>query len=131
MRYVIIALLWAAPLAAQQSQPIGYKDPQLATILGVILTGGGQFYAGRPAKGALLLGGSAAAILFAAQESKPSICTGQCSNSDAMVLGVGAAIMLWGYGWLTASKDAQLHNEALRVSIAPGRIGLTASIRVR
>jgi hypothetical protein len=40
---------------------LGYKDPELATVLGLMVPGGGQIYAGRTTKGAVLLSVSIAA----------------------------------------------------------------------
>jgi hypothetical protein len=47
-----------APAAIQQPTQtiVGYKDPGVATLFGVLITGGGQMYAGRTGKGLALLG---------------------------------------------------------------------------
>lgn len=102
------------PSPALKPQPIGYKDPQLATLLGILVPGGGQLYADRVGKGIVLLGGSAAAIAIAVHGAT-STCGVQssCGSSSATTGGVLAAVLLWGYGWATAARDARLHNEDL------------------
>jgi opacity protein-like surface antigen len=53
----VAALLFARPAAAQQQiQPVGYKDPGTATIMSVIIPGGGHLYSGETKKGAMILG---------------------------------------------------------------------------
>ncbi|MEO7086268.1 MAG: hypothetical protein ABI442_11195 [Gemmatimonadaceae bacterium] len=58
-----LAATVAVPAFAQRGGPpprdagpvVGYKDLQLATVLGLLLPGGGQIYDGRTAKGGILL----------------------------------------------------------------------------
>src|SRR4051812_5110845 len=103
------------PSAAVKMQPIGYKDPELATILGVVLPGGGQFYAGRTGKGALLLAGSVGSALVAVNTSHNTCDFGTswtaCGSAGAEAVAMFAAVGFWAYGWLTAGRDARLHNE--------------------
>src|ERR1043166_9065816 len=58
--------VFGPPLAPQQPGPplIGYKDPELATVLGLIVPGGGQMYAGRTTKGAILFSVGVAAPIM-------------------------------------------------------------------
>lgn len=102
------------PSPSVKMQPIGYKDPQLATLLGVLITGGGQLYTGRTGKGALLLVGSIASVAVALHGAQSTCGVGaSCGSSGAETAGIVAAVALWGYGWATAAHDADLHNEQL------------------
>lgn len=96
----------------------GYKDPGTARLIGVLVTGGGQFYAGKTGKGLALLGVSLGSWLIGSAMSAASIndCAWDdytCDYSASYTpLYVGAAVSLgaWAYGWYSAASDAQEHN---------------------
>lgn len=113
-----------------------YTDPQTATLFGFLITGGGQFYAEKPGKGAaLLLTAAAAPLAGYALSSKPEVntstnqtCFGNaCDGSDyttttnyeegnwtPLYIGAGVSVGAWLYGMLTASSDAREANQEAR-----------------
>jgi len=95
-----------------KSQPTPYKDPALATVIGVLVPGGGQLYAERYGKGLGLLAGTAAAVGIAVDANHASKCNfGQsCSVSGIQTTAIIVAVVVWGYGWATAGRDARLRN---------------------
>lgn len=122
---VVVAslLLSSAPLAAQDSttaQPPAYKDPQLATVWGLVVPGGGQMYAGRGVKGAQLFAGSAGALTVGYLMSSRS-CTwigdsDSCSadRRQSFVIAGSIGALLWIYGLATAADDAHDFNARAR-----------------
>jgi hypothetical protein len=114
------------PARAQQpdakSKAFPHRDPQVATILGVLVPGGGQIYATRYGKGLVLMGGAAVGIGLAIDANQNACPHGGTCGYDVVKAGgiIGAAI-LWGIGWWTAAADARLYNtQMLRgVSFAP------------
>ena len=131
---MIIVLVTSAALPAsanaQQPQPrpparttpLPFKDPQLATIIGVLVPGGGQLYASRFGKGLTLLLGSAAGVAIAVDAGHSRCTVGNTCNRNAVkALGIGSAAVLWAYGWATAARDARLFNtqRLQRTSLAP------------
>jgi len=101
---------------AQQSAPaqahsVPYKNPTTATIIGVLVPGGGQLYAERYGKGGALLGGAAVAVGIAIDASHRKCAEGRtCGIPPAQTGGIIVAALLWGYGWATAAHDARLFN---------------------
>lgn len=116
---VVVAVCAAVPGTAGAQQPVAgarvktlpVKDPRLATVIGVLVPGGGQLYASRYGKGLTLLLGSAAGIGLAV-DANQSHCEANktCSRSSVEALGIGTAVVLWAYGWATAATDARLFN---------------------
>jgi hypothetical protein len=110
--------LCAAPFGwARAQQPDAkarafvHRDPQLATILGVLIPGGGQFYAGRWGKGLALFGGAAVGVGLAIDANQNACPHGGTCGYDAVKAGgIIAAAALWGVGWWTAAADARLYN---------------------
>jgi hypothetical protein len=123
---IALSALPPGPARAQQpdakSRAFSHRDPQLATVLGVLVPGGGQIYATRYGKGLVLLGGAAVGVGLAIDANQNACPHGGTCGYDVVKAGgiIGAAI-LWGIGWWTAAADARLYNtQQLRgVSFAP------------
>jgi hypothetical protein len=103
----------------------GYRDPGTAVLLELLVPGGGHFYAGESAKGALLLGGSVAAVTagFAATMASRDPCErevqfdafNQCVrgsglNWTPLVIGAATAIGIHLYGLIDADDAARRAN---------------------
>jgi hypothetical protein len=110
------------------------KSESQAVIWSGLLPGGGQFYAGKPVKGIILLGITAggAAYVFSCNDNAEFE---KCFPN--LVLGSLMSLGGWGIGRLTAAGDAREYNEkhARRTSIEPvldrhlGRTGLGLALR--
>ena len=110
----------------------------VGALLGTLIVGGGQFYAGRPAKAFTLLGISAVAFALAVGECNSEVLNGSesnCEKGDAILLvGVGGP---WIYGLATAPRDVREWNQKhqAHVGLAPvierrsGRTGLGLALR--
>jgi TM2 domain-containing membrane protein YozV len=138
---VSLSLLLSTPLAAfgQASSPSpstasiapetqdGYKSPGIATLISVVVPGGGQMYAGKIGKGLVLLGISAGAVITG--EALAVTTIGSC-NVDAngnvssscgsinrtlapLYIGTGVALGAWIYSMVTAGGDARAYNAKL------------------
>jgi len=143
------ALTVSAPARTQGLRPAGWKDPTTAVLFGVIGPGFGQFYAGRPLKGAVVLGVFVGALAVGSAADKPDRCTAanlylanlSCSggNHTAGNIAVGVALADWIYGFVSASGDAKRHDRLLRTAawrpcVAPAsgdRMDIGASITLR
>lgn len=92
-------------------QPPIAKDPALAGVLSFVVTGAGQMYAGKPAKGITLLllsvGGAVIAANSPAGPLDPKPTWGQ-------IAGVGLSLSSWIYAIATAPGDAMSHNRRQR-----------------
>ena len=122
------------------------KSSSIATILSVVIAGGGQFYAGETGKGLLLLG-SAIAIPYAAASiyvDSALSCTGLDCYEDSttiLYLGYAAGLAIWAYGVFDAAPAARRANRraAGLAAVAPtvlrdpasGRLAYGASARIR
>jgi hypothetical protein len=122
-----VTLLCAKPAAAQQP-PAGYKDPGIATIISVLVPGGGQMYSGETKRGAMLLGIGLGGVMVGS-----ALTIGSTSAAPALL---GSLIYLgsWGYGIMDASDSANRMNAKrglavggvqVQPSIAPGSEGGT------
>lgn len=97
----------------------GYKDPATATLVSILVPGGGQFYAGRSVKGAGLLITSIAAPLVASQVVANDLenCASSRSGCDAddslgaLYVGIGVGTAAWLIGVVSASGDAKKANQ--------------------
>ena len=128
------------PLRAPDPDPAGYKDPQLATVLGLLVPGGGQIYARRSVKGGVLLtlaiaapiaGALTAAAMHdrcgedryrfgvpvpvqtAGQFDQPfRLARGGCRDHNwaPVAAGFGVSVVSWAFGWATAANDARHAN---------------------
>jgi TM2 domain-containing membrane protein YozV len=141
----------APPKGQHPPTIVGRKDPATATLLGVVLPGAGQMYAGRTGKGLALLGLSVGAVVTGAQLSSGTACTVTVPNPGSNVYvtnctdgkrgplhaGVGVAVASWLYGAITAAGDARDANavETRHASATPviertyGRTGLGLAYR--
>lgn len=103
------------------SRPLPHKDPEVATIVGVLVPGGGQFYATRYGKAAGVFLGTAAAVAIAVDAANND-CSGggPCHQHSIETIGVVTAALIWGYGWATAANDARMYNtQRLNTTLAP------------
>lgn len=119
------------------------KDPGLATLIGVLIPGGGQFYTDRPNKGAVLLVlgyGAPVAGLFSSTWVDDPKTGARLWNFTPLYTGLAVGVGAWAYGWATASGDATEHNSRLprrTVTVMPSvertesgaRFGLVAVLR--
>ena len=95
------AVLCVRPAAAQQQAP-GYKDPGIATIISVVVPGGGQMYAGETKRGAMLLGIGMGGLIVGSAASTTS--TTPILAGSLLYLGT------WIYGIMDASDSANRMN---------------------
>jgi hypothetical protein len=110
----VALVTWAAaPVLARAQQTstasakrVPHKDPQLATIVGILVPGGGQFYAERYGKAAGVFVGTLAAVGIAVDAH-------HSDNTEIETAGFVAAALIWGYGWVTAARDARLFNDQM------------------
>jgi len=124
---LVLAMFVAVPALAQQAPvssapqqytpPVVLKDPGTATLFGLLITGGGHFYAGETNKGLMLLGASAGSIVAGTVISAASVSNcaydyySDCSGSMApMALGYLGALGVWVYGILDADDAAHRMN---------------------
>lgn len=98
-------LLSSVPATAQQAiPPAGYKDPGTATILSVVITGGGQLYSGDTRKGVMLLGIGMGGVTLGYTLAI------QSGSAAPALLGYAAYLGSWIYGIMDASDSAQRMN---------------------
>jgi hypothetical protein len=112
----------------------GYKDPGMAILVEVLVTGGGHFYAGETKRGLALLGGSVGAIVAGAVATLATsdFCEGEFGYGDSdpcddqaedinwapFAVGVVAALGIKVYGLVDAPAAARRSNTR-RVSARP------------
>ena len=97
-----------------------FKDPGTATLLSVLIVGGGQFYAGETGRGALLLLSSGVALAVGSALTYSSMMDFSCSdvycidntNWYPLYIGIGISTAAWLFGVADASKSARRMNEA-------------------
>jgi len=113
----LFAAIATTPLRAQQrpETPAYDKDPGTAMLIGALVTGGGQIYAGETAKGLGLLGGAIASVGVGTALTLSSVevncdddiyCEDE-TNYAPLVVGYLAALGLWGYGIVDAPKSVE------------------------
>ncbi len=116
------ALLCVRPAAAQQ-HPAGYKDPSTATIMSVIVPGGGHLYSGETRKGAMILGVGLGGLVLGTALSVDSVGCDEDLNcdTDPSYLPMAAGYLLylgsWVYGITDASNSADRMNASRGISI--------------
>jgi hypothetical protein len=101
----------AAPAAAQQPHVQNFKDPGTATVLSVVVPGGGQFYSGETGKGAAILGVGMGGLVLGVGLSGVSCSDSSCSTHTApLLLGSLAYLGAWIYGIADAGHSAERMN---------------------
>ncbi len=110
-----------------------FKDPNTATLLSVLITGGGQFWAGDTGRGLLLFGVGNGAVLGGCLITANTGSSGLCAAGALVWLGT------WVYGIVDAAPTARRMNQqrgAVAVSLRPlvtaagsSRVGLAMSVR--
>lgn len=113
------ALLFATPAAAQH--PAGYKDPGIATIVSVLLPGGGQMYAGETTRGAMLLGIGMGGLIVGSAASTTS--TAPILAGSLLYLGT------WIYGIMDASDSANRMNAKRGLAIGEVQVQPTVGVQ--
>lgn len=121
-------LLCARPAAAQQQMhPVGYKDPTMATIMSVIIPGGGHLYSGETRKGAMILGVGVGGLVLGSALTVGSADIDcdfdddfECDD-DTSYLPAAAGYLLylgsWVYGIMDASNSADRMNASRGIAI--------------
>lgn len=113
------------PVQPQQSVQSFPKDPGTATLISVLITGGGQMYSGEVGRGLAMLGiGTGAIIVGAVASSGPSCnydgfdasCTD--GNSAPLVVGALVAVGTWVYSIVDAGNSARRYNAARGIRTA-------------
>jgi TM2 domain-containing membrane protein YozV len=88
--------------------PFQYKDGTTATLLSLLITGGGQMYSGETGRGlGMLLGGVGAIVVGYAASGCDSY---GCNNTDGLVAGYLVATGLWITSLIDAHSSAARHN---------------------
>ena len=106
----------------------GYKDSGTATLLSLLITGGGQFYLGETGKGAFYLVGALAAVGIGAGLSSTECGAFSCDdNLEPLYIGGGVAVLLSLISIFDAAPAAHRHNRKLAAQRAP-RSSLTPVI---
>ena len=130
-----LVILLAAPASAQRVDTVVVvhsapaKDPATGTILGVLLPGGGQMYAGKVGEGMALLGVAIAAPLIGARIASTRPPLPGVSGTTYLSGLVGFAA--WAFGWSNAANDAEAYNGTVRASALPSASGLTVGLSLR
>ena len=108
-----------AVVARLDVAPIGYQLPadllaeeksvEIATLLSVLITGGGQIYAGEINRGLTLLGIGVGAI----------VATSLTNSTGLALAGLGVYLGTWVYGILDADDSVRRMNAANGFALAP------------
>lgn len=118
----------ALPARAQQAAPpVGYKDPGTATLLSVVVPGGGQLYAGDTKRGLTLLGvgmgglalGTAMTVGSADVDCDDDFDCEDDTNYLPMAAGYLVFLGSWVYGIIDADDSAQRMNTRRGFSVLP------------
>ena len=122
---VVLVCIAATPALAQAPQA-GYKDPGTATLLSVVVPGGGQIYSGETQKGLLLLGGGLAGLVLGAAMTTSSAgvscdddfdCEDDTNYAPA-ALGYLTYLGTWIYGIIDADDSAARMNASRSIARA-------------
>lgn len=97
----------ATPSAVQQGDRPSAKEPGTATLISVLVTGGGQFYAGDTKRGLMMFGGSVGSLVAGAALSG---CGGYSCNLTPLYIGSLAAVGIWVYSIVDAAPTARRMN---------------------
>lgn len=158
MRYCLMVFVALLPCLARAQSPDvtaslkEYRDPRTAIAISVLIPGGGQVYAGRPAKGVGIFAVAVGSAVAGAALSTPQKCgtayftpngggpptpLPYCNPAKRtpLYVGIGAYVASWVYGWATAGGDARAHNRANGIaalhpvlSVGERRVGLGLSL---
>lgn len=142
IHHTLVALLVGASLvcvrpAGAQQQPAGYKDPSTATIMSVIIPGGGHLYSGETTKGAMILGVGLGGLVLGTALSAESVgidCTDDfraCEdNTSYLPIAAGYLLYLgsWVYGIMDASDSADRMNSTRGITIGDVRMQPTVTV---
>jgi len=147
-RWMLLPLALAARVSAQAPR----KDPGVATVLGIVLPGGGQYYAEEPGHGLLVTAGVVAGVVLGLHSSHGDIYTedlvnvpvtpsnplgleferslSEHANYQPLVVGSTAAALVWLFGAIDAPSAARRANVRHRVAVlaAPNRLGLSVTL---
>ena len=99
------------------------KDPTIALVLSIVLTGGGHLYAGETGKGLLLLGIGIGAPIAGALLSEDS----DAPYIAGLLVGLGAYI----YGIVDGRKAVERYNEANGFALVPVPLESGAGLAMR
>jgi len=99
----------ASPAPQGSGNPPGYKDPGMATLFSVLITGGGQIYAGDTGRGFLLMGGGVGAVI---------IGCGVSGSLSACELGLVVDLGVYVYAIVDAAPTARRMNARNGVKVA-------------
>jgi len=127
--------------ATRHTRSAEYRSPRTATVLAVLLVGGGHFYSDEAGRGALLLGISAAGTAVAVRAFAHCWNAADACERDDRVMIAGAAVGWAAYltGILDAHDAAHRHNRSaglepparrVGVLVAPGAGGAGARVGV-
>ncbi|HEX6038948.1 hypothetical protein [Longimicrobium sp.] len=116
------AVLCARPATAQQQAP-GYKDPGIATIISVVVPGGGQMYAGETKRGAMLLGIGMGGVILGSAMSVESTSAAPMLAGSLLYLGT------WVYGIMDASDSANRMNARRGMAVGGVRVEPTVAVQ--
>jgi hypothetical protein len=149
-RYLLLSLLVATtPVVAQTTVPSAPKDAGVATLLGFVFPGGGQYYAEDTGKGLLITMLTAGAIGLGVVNSHGDVYRSDLvtvprtpsnplglefqktldrpANHTPLVIGAAVAGVTWFFGAITAGEDATRANQrrsAVSAIVSPTRYGL-------
>lgn len=102
-----------AEAAAWEDRP-SRKEPGTATLVSILVTGGGQMYAGDTKRGLMMLGGAVGGLVVGAALSGGVSC-GEFSCSSGsyapLYLGSLAAVGIWIYSIVDAAPTARRMNQ--------------------
>ena len=129
----LFALLVAGTARAQSTQPVGYKDPGTATIISVLIPGGGQMYSGETQRGLTLLGIGVGGLVVGTALSASSVgCDDDSCDADAnflpLAIGYLAYLGSWAYGIMDADDSAERMNA--KRGVAVGRAEVAPAVGV-
>ncbi len=129
MRRLALVLLVSASTVMAQT-PV--KDAGVATVIGLLIPGGGQYYAEATGKGLLYTAGAGGAVVMGHQMSHGARDRGYIEPADRRPFAIGAVVggAIWLLGALDAPNDARRANaKRARVTVVsdPKRLGLAVA----
>lgn len=99
---------------AQEAKP-SMKEPGTATIISILIVGGGQIYAGETTRGLLMLGGAYGSIIAGAVLASSASCDFDSLSCDTgslapLYIGALAALGIYVYSIIDAAPSARRMN---------------------